>query len=324
MQTFGDWAVVAIARHYQKMLKHENKVLRDEDPEELHQMRVGMRRLRTAIAGFSGAIVMPVREKTVGAMARTLGNLRDLDVQQEALNQYHQSDLPAEEQKQLTKVLTVLHKQRQKSFKKTHQLLKGDTYQALKQSFEDWLQSPQLTAIAALPIQAVLPDLLLPTLSQFFLHPAWLVNTECNAQGSLILIENLDPHHVEMILETQETILHDLRKMAKRTRYQMELFTNFYSNDYQQVLKPIKEIQEVLGDINDSIVQRAWLDRICGGKALLLLPVLIQKIQGDRLQKWKSWQSLQSHFLDPDQRVRSRLILQQSLLSSSEVLKELN
>lgn len=319
-KTFGDWAVVAITRHYRKMLKHEEGVLRDDDPEELHQMRVGMRRLRTAIAGFTGAIILPKRmqAKKVGMIARSLGSLRDLDVQQEKLKQWGQTDLPAVEQKQLRMVQDTLHKQRQKTFKEIRLILKGDSYETLKQGLEDWLQRPQLTAIAALPIQDVLPDLLLPTLSQFFIHPAWLVNTSANEGGERVLIEDLTSSQVDLILENQESILHDLRKQAKQTRYQLELFTDFYDRDYQEMIRSIKAIQEILGDINDSMVLRAWLDKICEGKALLWLPVLIEKIQGDRLQKWQAWQPLQQKFLNPQQRMRSRLIIQQSLLSTSE------
>ena len=319
-KTFGDWAVVAIARHYRKMLKHEEGVLRDDDPEELHQMRVGMRRLRTAIAGFTGAIILPkrIQAKRVGMVARSLGSLRDLDVQQEKLTQWGQTDLPAVEQKQLASLRDTLHKQRQKTFKETSLILNGNHYAALKQGLEDWLQRPQWTAIAAFPIQDVLPDLLLPTLSQFFLHPGWLVNTEVKENGERVLIEDLTSSQVDLILDTQESILHDLRKQAKRTRYQLELFTDLYDRDYQEMIKLIKAIQEVLGDINDSIVLRAWLEKICEGKALLLLPVLIEKIQGDRLQKWQAWQPLQQTFLNPQQRTRSRLIIQQSLISTSE------
>lgn len=319
-KTFGDWAVVAIARHYRKMLKHEEGVLRDDDPEELHQMRVGMRRLRTAIAGFTGAIILPKRmqAKKVGMIARSLGSLRDLDVQQEKLKQWGQTDLPAVEQKQLRMVQDTLHKQRQKTFKEIRLILKGDSYETLKQGLEDWLQRPQLTAIAALPIQDVLPDLLLPTLSQFFIHPAWLVNTKVKENGERVLIEDLTSSQIDLILENQESILHDLRKQAKQTRYQLELFTDFYDRDYQEMIKSIKAIQEILGDINDSMVLRAWLDKICEGRALLWLPVLIEKIQGDRLQKWQAWQPLQQTFLNPQQRMRSRLIIQQSLLSTSE------
>lgn len=58
-KTFGDWAYIAIAKHFNKILNHEAKVLEDRDPEELHQMRVGMRRLRSAIAGFTPALNLP-------------------------------------------------------------------------------------------------------------------------------------------------------------------------------------------------------------------------------------------------------------------------
>ena len=59
-KTLGDWAYIAIAKHYKKILKHESKVLKDNNPEQLHQMRVGMRRLRSAIAGFAPALNLPI------------------------------------------------------------------------------------------------------------------------------------------------------------------------------------------------------------------------------------------------------------------------
>jgi CHAD domain-containing protein len=57
--TFGDWAAVAIAKHTHKMLQHEAEALQDQDPEALHQMRIGMRRLRTALTGFAPALELP-------------------------------------------------------------------------------------------------------------------------------------------------------------------------------------------------------------------------------------------------------------------------
>lgn len=51
--TLGDWSALALDKHFHKVLKHEDDVLKDKDPEALHQMRVGMRRLRSAITGFT-------------------------------------------------------------------------------------------------------------------------------------------------------------------------------------------------------------------------------------------------------------------------------
>ena len=41
------------------MLQHEAEALQDQDPEALHQMRIGMRRLRTALTGFAPALELP-------------------------------------------------------------------------------------------------------------------------------------------------------------------------------------------------------------------------------------------------------------------------
>ncbi|MEM8779312.1 MAG: CHAD domain-containing protein, partial [Cyanobacteria bacterium P01_G01_bin.49] len=83
--TFGDWGYLAIAKHSSKFIKHESGVLEDKDPEELHQMRVGMRRLRSAIHGFDAALELPknAQEKKVKKIAQVLGKLRDLDVLQD-------------------------------------------------------------------------------------------------------------------------------------------------------------------------------------------------------------------------------------------------
>lgn len=55
-KTLGYWAALAIKKHFEKVLKHEEDVLADRDPEALHQMRVGTRRLRSAIAGFASTL----------------------------------------------------------------------------------------------------------------------------------------------------------------------------------------------------------------------------------------------------------------------------
>lgn len=57
--TLKEWAHIAIAKHTNKILKSEAGVIQDKDPEDLHQMRVGMRRLRSAIAGFKIALDLP-------------------------------------------------------------------------------------------------------------------------------------------------------------------------------------------------------------------------------------------------------------------------
>ncbi len=58
-KTVADWAYIGIDKHFHKVLKHEAGVLLDQDTEELHQIRVGMRRLRSTLTGFAPALTMP-------------------------------------------------------------------------------------------------------------------------------------------------------------------------------------------------------------------------------------------------------------------------
>ncbi len=306
-QTFGDWAVVAIHRHYRKMLKHEPAVLKDTDPEELHQMRVGMRRLRSAIAGFDQALKLPkaASAKKVGAFSQQLGELRDIDVQQETLIQCYYPHRPPTEQAVLQDVLKILAKKREKSFKNVHRALTSPQYFALKEALADWLNNPQFQAIAVYPLEAVLPDILLPQLSLFFLHPGWLVAAEITESGCY-QPQNLDPEQIESLLQQENHPLHELRKMAKRTRYQMDLFTDFYGEDYQNLLSQVKKVQEILGDIQDSVVLREFLDQGLKNQVNLLLPTLTEALRHDRLQKWSEWQPLQTLFLNSEQRSHLR------------------
>ncbi|WP_210407691.1 CHAD domain-containing protein, partial [Hydrocoleum sp. CS-953] len=180
VNSLGDWASLAFEKHFQKTLKHEPEVLKDRDPEELHQMRVGMRRLRSAAQGFGPVVALPkaAQDQKIGKIARCLGGLRDLDVLLEALENRYKPNLPTLEQIELDKAMQQLRKQRRHAFKKVRAILGDKSYLMLKQKLQEWLDSPIYTDISQLPIQEVLPDLLLPEISKLFLHPGWLVGVE--------------------------------------------------------------------------------------------------------------------------------------------------
>ena len=311
VETFGDRAIVALAKHSQKMLKHETGVWEDQDPEALHQMRVGMRRLRTALVGFSGAIEVPkpAREKKVGKIARELGTLRDLDVLKESLETYYLPSLPVTEQDQLQSVFKEIAKQRQQAYKKVTKALESKDYQKLKSSLKQWLESPKLSAIAPFPLAEVLPDLLLPHISNLLLHPGWLVG------------QNSDQDSATILDEEGET-LHSLRKAGKKARYQMELFTHCYNEPYQQYVKQIKAIQSTLGEIQDSVVLREFLTECCGEKFPQAFPHLQEQLTEFRVQKWQEWEELRQYFLDSATRQNLRLTVQNPFPNETESSSE--
>lgn len=325
--TLKEWAQIAIAKHSRKLLKYEAKVLKDKDPEDLHQMRVGMRRLRSAIAGLAISLDLPqtVNEKNIAKIGRSLGKLRDLDVLLAALKDDYRPLLPTVEQKSLDKTIKSLNKQRKNELKQVRKTLNSKLYLNLKQGLQNWLEHPQYQTIGDLSIYPVLPDLLLPQVSQLLLHPAWFVGVELK-DGSVQFPEILNKEAVEQLLEQEDLILHDLRKSAKKTRYNLELFSQFYDDTYHYYLKQIEQIQEVLGQIQDCYVLREVLEKVLKSAMPTAsfaiadkMPELANLLTTTCYEKWQEWSALQEEFLDDKTRKELRQTIQQPL---SQKLKE--
>ncbi|MBD2503527.1 CHAD domain-containing protein [Anabaena azotica] len=303
VETLGDYAYEAIQKHFKKTLKWEKAVKKDEDPEALHQMRVGMRRLRTAISRFGIALNLskPANDKNIGKIARRLGNLRDLDVLKETLETTYQPNLPQKEQKTLQKAFDALSKQRESALEKTLETLKDESYKSLKQTLEDWLEKPSYQPLASLPIKQVLPDLLLPEVSTFLLHPGLLVGTHV-VESEVKIRTDWKADKVEEQLTTKGETIHSLRKQAKRVRYQMELFTELYSEAYAAYITEVKSIQDILGNIQDSMVMGEWLVEVFKSELNDELPTLAKLVAENRFHWWQQWQPLQEKYLTAENR----------------------
>lgn len=302
-KTLGDWASLAIQKHFQKVIKHEADVLEDRKPEDLHQMRVGVRRLRSAVTGFAPALALPkpAQEKKIGKIGRNLGTLRDLDVLREAIDNYYKPALPSKEQKTLETALVQVDKQRRQALKQVKKTLKRQHYHSLKQSLQKWLRQPSYQEIAKMPIQEVLPDLLLPEVSKLLLHPGWLVGAEVKS-GEIDLFKERSPEIVEQQLAEQGPVLHSLRKETKRIRYQMEVFAEFYGESYEAYLEDVKAIQEILGKIQDSFVLAEFLRDTLNLEVKTVLPTLASLLAQTSFEAWQQWQSLQQRYLNPKTR----------------------
>ncbi|MBW4556108.1 MAG: CHAD domain-containing protein [Trichormus sp. ATA11-4-KO1] len=298
VKSLKDYAYQAIQQHLKKTLKWEKPVKKDEDPEALHQMRVGMRRLRTAISRFDLALNLPkpASDKKIGKIARRLGNLRDLDVLKETLETLYQPHLPHQEQEVLQTAFNALAKQRKDAFSKTQTTLKDEAYKSLKQTLADWLEKPSYQPLASLPIQQVLPDLLLPEVSSFLLHPGWLVGTQV-VNAEIKICTNWTPEQIEQQLATEGEVLHSLRKQAKRVRYQMELFTDLYGESYAACIAEVKGIQDILGQLQDNVVMGEWLGDVFKSEIDAHLPTFAALLASNRDQLWQQWQPLQEKYL---------------------------
>ncbi len=289
----------AVQKHFKKSIKWESEVLADCDPEPLHQMRVGMRRLRTALQVFQPAIVLPgsVSPEKIAKIARVLGEVRDRDVLKQTLTVDYYPQLPKDEQKCLDRVLQQLKKQRHHQFVHLKQTLQRNRYHKLKQGLQTWLKHPAYTEIGQMSLEIVLPDLLLPLISQLLLHPGWLVTTPDDRGRQPDLAR---------LLQQQGTALHSLRKQAKRVRYQTEFFINFYGEEYARQVDNLEQIQESLGKIQDHIVLIDFLSTSLGQEVETAMPHLARYLQHQLYQAWQTWQTLRQPYLQPEFRATVR------------------
>ncbi|KYC41823.1 metal-binding protein [Scytonema hofmannii PCC 7110] len=303
--TLGNCAHSALQKHLKKTVKWEAAVKKDKDPEALHQMRVGMRRLRTAVTRFAPALDLPkaASDKNIGKIARSLGNLRDLDVLKETLENLYRSRLPRKEQERLQTALGVLGEQREGALSDVKVTLKDERYKSLKEKLQEWLEEPTYQPLASMAIEQVLPDLLLPEIGEFLLHPGWLIGTQLQ-ETEIVISKDLKAAKVEQQLAENGETLHSLRKQAKRLRYQMELFTDIYDEPYTAYMEEIKSIQEILGGMQDSVVLAEWLAHALKSDVQSQFPTLATLLAENRYQLWQQWQPLQERYLKAETRQR--------------------
>jgi CHAD domain-containing protein len=282
--TVAEFSEQIIAKFLDKILHCELLVLQDTDPEPLHKMRVGMRRLHTVSQVLESLIILPkaFSDKTIRQLAKKLGAVRDLDIMKELLQNAGQ-ELPPSEQKILKKVAKSLVRRRRRAFTKMEQAV-ATNYLIIMQAGQQWLSCPlyRHSVIASQPIADILPDLLSPIIGEFFLHDSWwMMPTD---------------------LRVNQAIVHDLRKCTKRIRYQIEFFSPYLNSESTQFLSPLEASQECLGKMQDTAVLRDFIQQEVGGKISKKMPVLIDRLEQKAEQDWQDWQPIREQLCDQNWR----------------------
>lgn len=315
--TVREYALESIQRNFRKSIKHQQDVLADQDPEALHQMRVGMRRLRTALVVFADFVSLPSSlEREITKLSKGLGSVRDLDVLGLWFSDYRKATTSTgEETEQLEAILRQLDRQRKKQFKQMGRLLKGKRYQQFVKDLQEWLAEPVFLPGAEWPIQWVLPDLLLPLINRFLLHPGWLAATSGALERWNPTVD-VDAAAVNTYLTNYGPPLHDLRKQTKRVRYQTEFFMDFYGADYSEQTLEFRTLQDLLGQLQDSQVLSDFLTQEIGQKWNERIPSLNVYFHQQRLDLWLQWQVIQQKYLKTECRERLRALVERPIRPS--------
>jgi triphosphatase len=234
----GEVAYAVMRGQFSIFLRHEPGTRIGEDPEELHDMRVASRRTRAAMQVFKDAL--PVRSKKLRDelkwIAGVLGEVRDLDVQLEQLEEWVSGAAP-EDREPLGELRGVLEERRKKARRAMLRALDSRRYANFVESYSAFLKRgpTKRSTYARKPAREVGPDLVKKRYRKF------------RKAGDVIERDSPAGEY------------HELRKRGKRLRYALEFFSKIYGKPANDLTKSLKSLQDVLGDHQDAEVAMSQL-----------------------------------------------------------------
>lgn len=197
------------------------------DTEGVHDMRVASRRLRGAIADLKPYLRRNLPRGRLRAIARSLGAVRDQDVALPALEELR-AKAGGNVAKGIESIIDERRRQRLKARAALEQAIAPEVIAELRDDLVKRLQ------IAPRP-----PKQTGPTFRQVAIEVIGTRLKQLTAGAECI-------YHPQMMKE-----LHEMRILAKRLRYAVELFATCWGEDLRQAAKEIARLQTSLGELHD-------------------------------------------------------------------------
>jgi len=298
-------APVAVARLLLRLLdtceSNVDGVLRDIDTEFLHDLRVAVRRTRSAVK-LLGAVLPDELAEHYQAEFKWLGDVttpvRDLDVHLlgfDAMAGQLEAASPAD----LEPLRAFLARRRAREFRRLAAALRGPRFRAIA---DDWRK-------ALLEIRDTGgPRHRRPTAAALALTTTGRSFRRIAAQGSAITPES------------PPESLHNLRKRAKELRYLLEFFAPLHDPvAYRKVVGDLKQLQDCLGEFQDSEVQRDEIrtladamlaERAAPAATLLAMGEIAAKLARSQVEARAEFVARFARFAGPAGRERVRMLLE--------------
>lgn len=227
---------VAVIRRY-------DPLVRRDAPDAVHKMRVGVRRLRNALATFRPLLAReqtePVRDE-LKWLAAALGEPRDAEVMRARLEHLIADESPEVVRGEgYRRMDEEMHTEYALSRERMLEALGSGRYFALLDRLEELSTTPPWTESAAEPVHSVLRK-----------------RVRKDYQRLVGRVELAD--EAENPGE-REHRLHEARKAAKRVRYAAETLTGIYGKEAKEFVAAMKRVQSKLGDHHDASVTQQRL-----------------------------------------------------------------
>lgn len=280
----GDHAVQLLQRCCDRLVALQDAVVADRDPEDLHRLRVALRRLRSVVGQFGPALLLPgsVADRPIARVARRLGQARDLDVLCLQLKQELLPQLAGRERRQLARLVRRLRSERRLARDQLRRSLHSGSYRRLLAGLQRWLRRPAFTALGEQPLAD------------------WLIQWQLSAPGAVLL------HPGWWVLDRRAGAaqLHDLRKCCKQVRYGLENLAQPGGAAVGAWAARFEAVQERLGSLNDLEVLQRALERQLRHGLRRELPGLAALLQQRAEAGWRAWRPEAQAWLEPATRLR--------------------
>lgn len=231
--TIGALAFAVLREQFAQVLRHEPGTRIGADPEELHDMRVGARRMRAAFRVF--APVLPPRAAALSGelrwLGRALGDVRDLDVQIEQIaiwrREFDDADRPV-----FDPIERALRTQRGGARARMLRDLDSPRYESLVTAMTTFLRegpdpaNPEARVLAV----AAAPRLVESCFGRVL-------------RKGRALKPSSDPAR-----------FHRVRIHAKVLRYVLEFHTSLYGDPARRMVTRLQKVQNLLGKHQDADV----------------------------------------------------------------------
>lgn len=222
----GLYSLELLSKYLDKFESYWQPAQAGDQPEAIHQMRVNARRIRTLLR--SAKAVLPQHlsalEPEFKWIARSLGDVRDLDVHEKSVAD--------------TEVVRLIHDLRETRLIQLRHDLASKRFEELIVAARS--QTGLKEPLASVPVILAAPDLVAKAFRRV------------TKAGSRIR-EDSAP-----------LLIHDLRKRAKSLRYTVDCFADLYGKDAKQFVKHLKGLQDLLGSYQDSIVAQELANELRG------------------------------------------------------------
>jgi len=208
-------------------------VLAGEDPEGIHQMRVCLRRMRSALAVFQPAIPRKTARGFIKKMrwaAKALDRPRDLDV-------YIAGNLSSKGNKKQGKMRRLAIKHREQAYDQVTDFIQGGRYTKLCDELHRWVETQGWRSHLSNEQKELLEGNAVPFASQVL-----------DRQRSRVLDDGGD------IRKLGSEALHQLRIDCKKLRYAAEFFAPLYGEGMSDFVAHLKSLQDLLGTLHDTAV----------------------------------------------------------------------